>query len=190
MGANNGHHAVTAATIKQRRLLVHDLRNSRVLRAGTGVGAEVFVEFPGFAFVLVGVFGDFADAGDVGPFLGIFAVELDPALGAIVSVGAAGGGIIARGEFELDLGAKVVRRAGREAHLGPTEFRPLHRLMLQPGRVYSRAQLLEAVWEHNLEAGERAVDQSIRRLREALNAPGQPDLIRTVRAEGYAQRID
>ena len=104
--------------------------------------------------------------------------------------GAPDGEVIARGELELDFAAKVVRRAGREAHLGPTEFRLLHRLMMQPGRVYSRAQLLEAVWEHNLEAGERAVDQSIRRLREALNAPGQPDLIRTVRAEGYALRTD
>ena len=100
------------------------------------------------------------------------------------------GEVIAHGTLEIDLGAKVVRRAGREAHLGPTEFRLLQRLMMQPGRVYSRAQLLEAVWEHNLEAGERAVDQSIRRLREALNAPGQPDLIRTVRAEGYALRTD
>ncbi len=100
------------------------------------------------------------------------------------------GEVIARGELEIDLAAKVVRREGREAHLGPTEFRLLHRLMMQPGRVYSRAQLLEAVWEHNLEAGERAVDQSIRRLREALNAPGHPDLIRTVRAEGYALRVD
>ncbi len=100
------------------------------------------------------------------------------------------GEVLARGELEIDLGAKQVRRAGREAHLGPTEFRLLHRLMMQPGRVYSRAQLLEAVWEHNLEAGERAVDQSIRRLREALNGAGQPDIIRTVRAEGYALRAD
>ena len=100
------------------------------------------------------------------------------------------GDVIAHGTLEIDLGAKVVRRAGREAHLGPTEFRLLQRLMMQPGRVYSRAQLLEAVWEHNLEAGERAVDQSIRRLREALNGDGQPDLIRTVRAEGYALRTD
>ncbi len=104
--------------------------------------------------------------------------------------GAGAGDVVVHGELELDLAAKQVRRGGREAHLGPTEFRLLHRLMMQPGRVYSRAHLLEAVWEHNLDAGERAVDQSIRRLREALNGAGQADLIRTVRAEGYALRAD
>ena len=106
------------------------------------------------------------------------------------SHGGAEGNALAHGELELDFAAKVVRRAGREAHLGPTEFRLLHRLLMHPGRVYSRARLLEAVWDHNLDAGERAVDQSIRRLRDALNAPDQPDLIRTVRAEGYALRTD
>lgn len=98
--------------------------------------------------------------------------------------------VISHGELEMDLAAKRVRRGGREAHLGPTEFRLLRHLMARPGRVFSRAQLLDAVWEHNLDAGERTVDQSIRRLREALNAPEGPDLIRTVRAEGYALRID
>ena len=98
--------------------------------------------------------------------------------------------VISHGELEMDLAAKRVRRGGREAHLGPTEFRLLRHLMARPGRVFSRAQLLDAVWEHNLNAGERTVDQSIRRLREALNAPEGPDLIRTVRAEGYALRID
>jgi two-component system phosphate regulon response regulator PhoB len=103
---------------------------------------------------------------------------------------AAGDEAIACGGLEIDLAAKRVRRNGREAHLGPTEFRLLHRLMADPGRVYSRAQLLDTVWEHNLDAGDRTVDQSIRRLREALNAPGQLDLIRTVRAEGYALRVE
>ena len=98
--------------------------------------------------------------------------------------------VISHGDLEMDLAAKRVRRGGREAHLGPTEFRLLRHLMARPGRVFSRAQLLDSVWEHNLDAGERAVDQSIRRLREALNVTGEKDLIRTVRAEGYALRSD
>jgi two-component system phosphate regulon response regulator PhoB len=90
------------------------------------------------------------------------------------------------GELKIDLGAHRVFRGGREVHLSPTEFRFLRHLMEHPGRVFSRAALLDAVWGINQEVELRTVDATVRRLRRALNAEGGPDLLRTVRAEGYA----
>src|SRR6202008_1363450 len=79
-----------------------------------------------------------------------------------------------------------VKRAGREVHLGPTEFRLLDYLMRHPGRVLSREQLLDAVWGSEVYVGPRPVDVHIGRLRKALNLPETEDPIRTVRAAGYA----
>ncbi len=86
----------------------------------------------------------------------------------------------------MDLAAHRVRRGPREVHLGPTEFRLLRHLLRSPGRVYSREQLLDAVWGRDIYVEPRTVDVHIRRLRKALNAEDEPDLIRTVRAAGYA----
>ena len=90
------------------------------------------------------------------------------------------------GELKIDLGAHRVFRSDREIHLSPTEFRLLRHLMEHPGRVFSRAALLDAVWGINQEVELRTVDATVRRLRRALNAGGGHDLLRTVRAEGYA----
>jgi two-component system phosphate regulon response regulator PhoB len=90
------------------------------------------------------------------------------------------------GDVALDLSAHRVSRAGDPVHLGPTEFRLLRFLLERPGRVFSREQLLDAVWGRDAEVELRTVDVHIRRLRKALNAGGQPDLVRTVRAAGYA----
>ena len=68
----------------------------------------------------------------------------------------------------------------------PTEFRLLRHFLEHPGRVFSRAQLLDRVWGSDLDIELRTVDATIRRLRRALNAGGEADLLRTVRAEGYA----
>jgi two-component system phosphate regulon response regulator PhoB len=89
-------------------------------------------------------------------------------------------------DLTMDLAAHRVRRGKREVHLGPTEFRLLHYLMQHPGRVFSREQLLDAVWGRDVYVEARTVDVHIRRLRKALNAPEEADLIRTVRAAGYA----
>lgn len=89
-------------------------------------------------------------------------------------------------DLEFDPARHRVRRAGRPVHLGPTEFRILRHLMRRPGRVFSRQQLLDAVWGENIYVEERTVDVHIRRLRKALNGPGEADLIRTVRSAGYA----
>jgi two-component system phosphate regulon response regulator PhoB len=89
-------------------------------------------------------------------------------------------------DVAMDLVAHRVTRDGRPVHLGPTEFRLLRFLMQHPGRVFSREQLLDRVWGHDVYVEVRTVDVHIRRLRKALNAGKSADLIRTVRAAGYA----
>ena len=89
-------------------------------------------------------------------------------------------------DITLDLAAHRVSRAGKTVHLGPTEFRLLRHLMRYPGRVFSREQLLDAVWGHDVYVEPRTVDVHIRRLRKALNADGDADIVRTVRSAGYA----
>jgi len=89
-------------------------------------------------------------------------------------------------DITMDLLSHRVQRGNRNLHLGPTEFRLLRHLMEHPGRVYSREQLLDAVWGHNVYVESRTVDVHIRRLRKALNVGGERDLIRTVRSAGYA----
>jgi len=90
------------------------------------------------------------------------------------------------GDLMLDRETHRVRRAERDVHLGPTEFRLLDCLMQRPGRVYSREQLLDLVWGRDVYVEVRTVDVHIGRLRKALNRRGQRDPIRTVRAAGYA----
>lgn len=88
---------------------------------------------------------------------------------------------------EMDLAGHRVTRDGMDIHLGPTEFRLLRYLMENPNRVFSREQLLDAVWGHDIYVELRTVDVHVRRLRKALNYDDkQPDLIRTVRSAGYA----
>jgi two-component system phosphate regulon response regulator PhoB len=89
-------------------------------------------------------------------------------------------------DLTMDLARHRVRRGARDVHLGPTEFRLLRRLLEHPGRVFDREQLLDTVWGRDVHVEPRTVDVHIRRLRKALNAGAEPDLIRTVRAAGYA----
>jgi two-component system phosphate regulon response regulator PhoB len=91
-----------------------------------------------------------------------------------------------RGPIELDRETRRVYRNGRELHLGPTEFRLLEHLMERPGRVFSRAQLLDAVWGMSIEIDERTVDVHIGRLRKAISRGRERDPLRTVRGSGYS----
>lgn len=93
---------------------------------------------------------------------------------------------LSAGDLELDRETHRVRRAGSEVHLGPTEYKLLEFLMLRPGRVLSRGQLLDGVWGDDAEIDERTVDVHVGRLRRALSRPGQQDPIRTVRGAGYS----
>jgi two-component system phosphate regulon response regulator PhoB len=90
------------------------------------------------------------------------------------------------GDISLDREVRRVHRAGREVHLGPTEFRLLDCLLQRPGRVFSREQLLDLVWGRDVYVEARTVDVHVGRLRKALNRRGERDPIRTVRAAGYA----
>jgi two-component system phosphate regulon response regulator PhoB len=89
-------------------------------------------------------------------------------------------------DIVLDRGSHRVKRAGREVHLGPTEFRILDHLMQHPGRVFSREQLLDSVWGSDVYVEARTVDVHIGRLRKALNIGDEADPIRTVRSAGYS----
>jgi two-component system phosphate regulon response regulator PhoB len=89
------------------------------------------------------------------------------------------------GDLELDRENHRVRRSGRDIHLGPTEFRLLDHIMSKPGRIFTRAQLLDAVWGMSAEIDERTVDVHIGRLRRALSRGAEKDPIRTVRGAGY-----
>ena len=89
-------------------------------------------------------------------------------------------------DIEMDVTAHRVRRGGQPVQLGPTEFRLLRHLLEQPGRVFSREALLDAVWQHDPDIDARTVDVHVRRLRRALNEGGRPDIIRTVRSAGYS----
>jgi two-component system phosphate regulon response regulator PhoB len=93
---------------------------------------------------------------------------------------------LAFADITLDLAAHRVQRNGRTVHLGPTEFRLLEFLMQHPRRVFSRQELLNAVWGHDIHVEPRTVDVHIRRLRKSINAHGDLDVVRTVRAAGYA----
>ena len=89
-------------------------------------------------------------------------------------------------DLAMDLVAHRVFRGGREIHLSPTEFRLLRHFLENPGRVFSRSQLLDRVWGGEIDIELRTVDATIRRLRRALNDGDGEDLLRTVRAEGYS----
>jgi two-component system, OmpR family, phosphate regulon response regulator PhoB len=94
--------------------------------------------------------------------------------------------VLARGNITMDRTSHRVRRANREVHLGPTEYRILERLMQSPGRVFSREQLLDIIWGTDVYVEARTVDVHIGRLRKALNQSGESDPIRTVRSAGYS----
>ena len=94
--------------------------------------------------------------------------------------------ILSVNDLVLDREQHRVFRNGRPLNLGPTEYRLLEFLMLAPGRVFSREQLLDKVWGETIYIDERTVDVHIGRLRKCLNAGRHRDLIRTVRGAGYA----
>jgi two-component system, OmpR family, phosphate regulon response regulator PhoB len=93
-------------------------------------------------------------------------------------------------DVEMDVVAHKVKRGGQSVTLGPTEFRLLRHFLEHPGRVFSRERLLDSVWGRDSDIELRTVDVHIRRLRQAVNAGGRADLIRTVRSAGYALDSD
>jgi two-component system phosphate regulon response regulator PhoB len=93
-------------------------------------------------------------------------------------------------DISLDPASHRVLRNGRALHLGPTEFRLLEFFLRHPKRVFSREDVLNAVWGRDIHVEPRTVDVHIRRLRKAINGPGEIDIVRTVRAAGYALDLE
>lgn len=96
---------------------------------------------------------------------------------------------LVQGSIQLDLNEHRVYRNNKIIHLGPTEFKLLKFFLENPGRVFSREQLLDAVWGHGIFIESRTVDTHIRRLRKAMNFEGEKDFIRTVRSAGYSLEL-
>jgi len=96
------------------------------------------------------------------------------------------GEVITVGDLSLDATAHRVTRQAQSIALGPTEFRLLKFFMEHPGRVFSREQLLDAVWGIDSDIELRTVDVHIRRLRKGIEIEGAADPVRTVRSAGYA----
>ena len=96
--------------------------------------------------------------------------------------------VVAVGDIEMDRAAHRVRRAGVEVHLGPTEYRLLEFFMQHPRRVFSREELLDAVWGYQFEGESNVVDVYVGYLRQKLEAGNEPRLIHTIRGVGFALR--
>jgi two-component system phosphate regulon response regulator PhoB len=89
------------------------------------------------------------------------------------------------GKLQMDTLSRRVMSNGEEIKLGPTDYRLLEFFMANPGRVYTRNQLLDRVWGANVYLEERTVDVHIRRLRKALETAGVSDYLQTARGHGY-----
>ena len=97
---------------------------------------------------------------------------------------------LTHGDIVVDRVSHRVKRSGKEVHLGPTEFRLLDYLMQHPGRVFSREQLLDAVWGSDVYVEARTVDVHVGRLRKSLMQHSDVDPIRTVRSAGYSLDLE
>jgi two-component system OmpR family response regulator len=104
------------------------------------------------------------------------------------SRGSATGRVLTFADIELDQESYEVRRAGQLIDLSPTEFRLLRYLMLDPGRVLTRAQLLDHVWNYDFGGSDGVVSTYIAYLRRKLAEHGT-DVIHTQRGVGYCLRV-
>jgi two-component system OmpR family response regulator len=101
---------------------------------------------------------------------------------------AAGSAKLALADLELDDDAHVVRRAGQVVDLSPTEYKLLRFLLVNAGRVLSRRQILDHVWQYDFDGHATVVETYISYLRKKVDRVGPP-LIHTVRGVGYSLRV-
>jgi two-component system OmpR family response regulator len=97
-------------------------------------------------------------------------------------------GVLRYADLELDEDAHEVRRGGRLVELSPTEFNLLQYLLINAGRVVSKAQILDRVWKYDFGGDGRIVESYVYYLRRKIDKVGPP-LIHTVRGVGYALRL-
>ena len=93
-------------------------------------------------------------------------------------------------DLELDLGAKIVQRAGKEINLTSTEFRLLEYLLKNKNRVSNRMSILENVWDVNFNMGTNVVDVYVNYLRNKIDKNHKIKLIHTVIGMGYVMRSE
>jgi two-component system phosphate regulon response regulator PhoB len=98
--------------------------------------------------------------------------------------------ILRSGDLELDRTRCTVRMGNSDLTLTATEFRLLEFLMSRPGVVFSREQLLDAVWGHDRAVTDRTVDVYVLRLRQKIEPEGGPPFIRSVRGFGYSFNME
>jgi two-component system, OmpR family, response regulator len=101
---------------------------------------------------------------------------------------AATGSLLTFADIELDQDSYEVRRSGHRIDLSPTEFRLLRYLMLCPGRVLTRSQLLDHVWDYDFGGSSTVVSTYVAYLRRKLAEHG-PEVIHTQRGVGYRLRL-
>ncbi len=99
-------------------------------------------------------------------------------------------GILRYQDLEMDRLRRVVKRGARTVDLAPREVPLLEYFLLNPGRVVSRASLLEKVWDMSFDPETNVVDAHISNLRRKLEEGQHPRLIQTIRGAGYSLRID
>jgi two-component system OmpR family response regulator len=95
---------------------------------------------------------------------------------------------LAIADLELDQDSHQVRRAGTEVTLAPREFKLLRYLMTNAGRVLSREQILDHVWDYNFTGDSNIIESYISTLRRKVDT-AEPHLIHTIRSIGYVLRI-
>jgi DNA-binding response OmpR family regulator len=180
-----GGHAAEAILVDARRDLIQARSLCRLLRT-TGVSAPVFaVLTEGGLVALTAEWGvDDVLLDTTGP------AEVDARLrlatGRVTTADAAASepGVVRAGELTIDEGTYTCRLRGRALDLTFKEFELLKYLAQHPGRVFTRAQLLQEVWGYDYYGGTRTVDVHVRRLRAKLGAEHE-QLIGTVRHVGY-----
>lgn len=97
--------------------------------------------------------------------------------------------VLTLADLELDDDAHLVRRAGQVVDLSPTEYKLLRFLLANAGRVLSKQQILDHVWQYDFDGNASVVETYISYLRKKIDALGEP-LIKTVRGVGYVMRVD
>ncbi len=101
---------------------------------------------------------------------------------------ASGSAKLSLADLEMDDDAHVVRRGGQVVELSPTEYKLLRFLLLNAGRVLSRHQILDHVWQYDFGGHATVVETYISYLRKKVDSLGPP-LIQTVRGVGYTARV-
>jgi two-component system OmpR family response regulator len=195
MTAASGTEAVRAAASGRPDLVLLDVMMPdgdgfealRRIRSGGGEVPVIFLTARDEVPDRVAGFDEGADDYVTKPF------SLDELLGRIRAVlrrtrADAPGSRLRVADLELDEDGHEVRRAGAPVELTPTEYRLLRFLMVNAGRVVSKNQILDQVWEHGQDRDSGVVEPAVSYLRRKVDQ-GQPRLIHTVRGFGYVLRI-